>query len=60
MIITAASVLMLTLLIPFSPLATALGFTELPSSLLLTLGLIVAAYLVSAEIAKQWFYRRLR
>lgn len=60
MIITAAGVLILTLLVPFSPLATALGFMELPSSLLLTLGLIVAAYLVSAEIAKQWFYRKLR
>lgn len=47
-----------TLILPFTPLATFLGFQRLPVSVLLLLGVIVAAYIVAAEWAKKIFYRR--
>ncbi len=55
----AAGILALTLLIPYSPLAATMGFAGLPPLLLLILAGIVALYLITAETAKHWFYRRL-
>lgn len=49
----------LTLALPYSPLATLLGFAPLPISTVLLLGGIVLIYLISTESMKQWFYRHL-
>lgn len=57
--LAAAGIMALTLLIPYSPLATAMGFAGSSPLLLLILAGIVALYLVAAEIAKHWFYRHL-
>ncbi|MBO9542000.1 magnesium-translocating P-type ATPase [bacterium] len=47
----------IAVLLPYSPLARALGFTPLPLSLLLSILGITAAYLLLAELAKRQFYR---
>jgi magnesium-transporting ATPase (P-type) len=49
-----------TLIFPFSPLANLLGFKPLPVSFILIMILIVAVYVISAEILKHGFYRRIR
>lgn len=57
MLSVTAVMMLLTLALPYSPLAGILGFTPLPvSSLLLIFG-IVLAYLIAAEFAKRWFYQ---
>ncbi len=60
-VISAASivlVLLLTLLLPYSPLAVIFGFVPLPVRFLALLALILLAYVLAAEAAKGWFYRQ--
>jgi Mg2+-importing ATPase len=47
-----------TVMIPYLPIAPALGLTPLPLSFLAVLTAIVVLYIVSAELAKHLFYRR--
>ncbi|HVO71667.1 MAG TPA: HAD-IC family P-type ATPase, partial [Aggregatilineaceae bacterium] len=58
LLIATLSVIAVTILIPFSPLGEVFGFTRLPPVFLLLLTLIVIAYVASAEVVKQLFYRR--
>jgi len=51
-------VIAITLAIPYTPLAGLLGFTPLPVTYLLAIGVIVGLYFASAEITKRWFYRK--
>ncbi len=44
-------------LLPFSPLANALGFTSLPAGLLATLAVMIPTYLLLLELGKRRFYR---
>jgi len=53
-----AAVICVTVVLPFTPMAAALGFAPVPASLVLMIAAIVVAYVGSAEFAKQWFYRR--
>ena len=53
-----AAVICVTVVLPFTPMAAALGFAPVPASLVLMIVAIVVAYVGSAEFAKQWFYRR--
>jgi len=46
-----------TLLLPYTPVAGALGLQPLPLTTLSILGLIVLLYMLSAEFAKRIFYR---
>ncbi len=46
-----------TLVIPYTPLGAAFGFVPLPPLFLGLMGLIVMGYVVSAELAKRWFYK---
>lgn len=55
---SSVGVAILTLAIPFSPLAELLGLVALPAPLLLALGVITAAYVLATELAKRRFYRR--
>ncbi|MEY4549062.1 MAG: hypothetical protein RL685_5257, partial [Pseudomonadota bacterium] len=48
----------LTLVLPYLPGVALLGFTPLPPALLFVIMAITAAYVVCAEVLKQWFYRR--
>ncbi len=47
-----------TLLLPYSPLAGILGFKPLGISTLLLIAGIVIVYFISADLVKRWFYRR--
>lgn len=54
---TTLAVATATLAIPYTPLGAAFGFVPLPLLFLGLMGLIVLGYVVSAELAKRWFYR---
>jgi Mg2+-importing ATPase len=60
MLAVAIAVGLVALFLPFSPIAGLLGFQAPQPSWLLIITAIVAAYLVSAEIAKRVFYRTSR
>lgn len=49
-----------TLIIPWTPLATLLGFQPLPLNFVLVLGAIVALYIVTAESVKHVFYQQVK
>jgi Mg2+-importing ATPase len=51
-------VAVVTLALPYTPLAGLLGFGPLPPTYLLVIFGIVAMYFLSAEFAKRWFYRK--
>jgi len=57
MLIVTGIVALVTLVIPFSPIAGLLGFRPLPLRYLLAVATIVGIYVISAEITKRWFYR---
>jgi Mg2+-importing ATPase len=47
-----------TILLPYTPMGRLFGFAPIPFPYLLTLLLIVALYIISAEVAKRYFYKR--
>ena len=49
-----------TLIIPWTPLGTLLGFRPLPLSFMLVLGAIVILYVTVAENVKRVFYSRVK
>jgi Mg2+-importing ATPase len=57
LLISSAALMGLTLAIPYLPHAAILGFAPLPGGVLLLLMAITALYVVSAELAKDRFYR---
>lgn len=58
MLAVTALVMLVTLALPYSPLAGPLGFIPLPVPYLLVIFAIVALYFFSAELTKRWFYRQ--
>jgi Mg2+-importing ATPase len=58
LVLTTLAVVLVTLALPYTPLAGLLGFTPLPPLLLLVIAGIVATYFGAAEGVKRWFYRR--
>jgi Mg2+-importing ATPase len=53
-------VVLVTLILPFTPLGPVLGFSRLPIAFSLLIGIIIMAYIVAAEMAKRVFYRRVK
>ena len=53
-------VAVVTILFPYTPMGTLFGFAPIPLPYLLTLLLIVVLYIISAEIAKRFFYKRVK
>jgi Mg2+-importing ATPase len=51
-------VVLATLLLPYLPFAPLLGFGPLPPAALGLIVLIVLSYIISAEVAKHFFYKR--
>src|SRR5512136_892534 len=49
---------LLALALPFTPMGTLFGFAPIPLPYLLTLLFIVVLYIISAEVAKRYFYKR--
>jgi Mg2+-importing ATPase len=58
--IATSAVILFVLLIPWLPFATLLGFQKLPPVFYVWMILIVAAYIFSAELAKRWFFSKLK
>jgi P-type Mg2+ transporter len=58
MLAATGVVALVTVVLPFTPLADVVGFGRLPPAVLLTMALIVALYFTSAEFVKRRFYRR--
>ena len=54
----SVAVAVITLALPYSPLAEPLGFIPLPVSVLFALALITMLYVATTEIAKSHFYAR--
>lgn len=55
--IAVSFIAVLTLALPYTPFASILGFEALPIWVLLTLMLIVCFYIITAEVAKKFFYK---
>ena len=55
--IATLAVVAATLVIPFTPLKGLFGFTHLPVVFYLALAAIIVLYILSAEVAKHFFYR---
>jgi Mg2+-importing ATPase len=60
LLIATLSIVAVTLILPFTPLAKIFGFSPLPIPFLLLIGLIVLFYIISAEIVKKIFYKRVK
>jgi P-type Mg2+ transporter len=60
MLTMTAIVILITLYLPYSPLAGLLGFVPLSLPFLLVIFGIVVLYFISAELTKRWFYHRSR
>jgi Mg2+-importing ATPase len=58
MLLMTVLVILVTVAIPFSPLAGLMGFQPLNGQILLAVAVIVVLYFFSAEWAKRLFYRR--
>jgi Mg2+-importing ATPase len=58
--VATLSTVALTLIFPFTPLGVIFGFNPLTISFLLLIGIIVSGYIISAEMAKTVFYRKVR
>lgn len=58
LVITSVSTAVLILLLPLSPFAAGLGFSPPVMIELVTLCCILAGYVITADLLKQWFFRR--
>jgi Mg2+-importing ATPase len=58
LLIATAAVICFTLVLPFTPAAAPFGFGAVPFAFVPVMTPILLAYVASAELAKQWFYRR--
>jgi Mg2+-importing ATPase len=54
------AIVVITVALPYSPIAPVIGFVPLPLPLMAMLGLIVTLYLASAELTKHFFYRMVK
>ena len=57
LVLAALAVVALAIALPFTPLASLLGFTPLPLEFFGLLALLTAAYLAAVQWAKRAFYR---
>jgi Mg2+-importing ATPase len=56
LLLATIAVAIATLLLPLLPIASPLELTPMPMSFLLLLAAILAAYVLTAELVKRWFY----
>jgi Mg2+-importing ATPase len=59
LVVTSLAVVAIAVILPFTLLASVLGFTPLPLRFIALLFGLTAIYLALVEIVKRWFYRRL-
>ncbi|HEX3007280.1 MAG TPA: HAD-IC family P-type ATPase, partial [Bacteroidales bacterium] len=58
LLLTTLSIAAITSILPYTPAAGIFGFAPLPLSFILPIGLIVLLYIITAEIVKKTFYKR--
>jgi P-type Mg2+ transporter len=58
--IATFSIVALTLILPYTPVAGIFGFSPLSIPVLLLIGLIILLYIITAEIVKKFFYRKVK
>ncbi|MEP6949457.1 MAG: magnesium-translocating P-type ATPase, partial [Ginsengibacter sp.] len=58
--IATGLIVLFVLLLPLMPFAALFGFVRLPLSFYGWMLLIVTTYIISAETAKRWFYKRIK
>jgi Mg2+-importing ATPase len=44
--------------LPYTPMGAVVGLTPMPASLVVTIVVLVATYLLLVQFVKSWFYRR--
>ena len=60
LLLATLSIVVITVIVPFTPLAAILGFCRMPIVFLLCIGFIVGLYVVAAELVKRVFYKKVR
>jgi Mg2+-importing ATPase len=58
LLIATLTIVAVTIILPFTPIAGILGFCSLPIPLMLYIGLIILLYIITAEVVKRIFYKR--
>jgi Mg2+-importing ATPase len=58
LLIATIAIVIATLIFPFTPLGKIFDFVYLPISFLMILGIIMALYILTAELAKKIFYKK--
>jgi Mg2+-importing ATPase len=53
-------VVIVTTILPFTPLGEVFGFSRLPISFLVLIAIIIMGYIVTAEMAKMIFYKKVK
>ena len=54
------SIVVVTVILPFTPFAPVFGFSALPVSFLLLIGIVVLFYVMTAELVKRVFYKKVK
>ena len=60
LLMTTRLIAMVTLILPFTPLREIFGFSSLPISFLLLIGIIISFYIITAEVVKTVFYKKVK
>jgi P-type Mg2+ transporter len=60
LLMTTLSIVVVTVIVPFTPFAKIFGFSPLPFPFLLLIGIIVLFYIIAAEMAKTVFYKKVK
>jgi Mg2+-importing ATPase len=58
MLLITLTIMAVAIYLPFSPIASSLGFVPLPASYFLWLALILTSYCVLTQLVKTWFVRK--
>jgi P-type Mg2+ transporter len=58
LIASSLSAVCIALALPYSPVASWLGFVPIPATLLAALALVVIVYLLAVYLAKSWVFAR--
>jgi Mg2+-importing ATPase len=58
LLMTTLMIVVVTCLLPITPLAEPLGLKPLPLKIFVAIGIILAFYIAAAEITKRFFYKR--
>jgi Mg2+-importing ATPase len=60
LLMATLSIVVVTVILPFTPLAEIFGFSPLPVSFLLLIGVVILLYIITAELVKTVFYKKVR